>query len=277
MVIVKLYGGLGNQMFQYAAGLALSKRLQVALYPDLAWFTEIKSRADIVQRTYELDGFGIKPKKVSLIDRFRAKSNPPQIYKETTGAYRPDFQTLTGNILLDGYWQSHRYFENYRSEVINAFKFPKKISTANALLLKHIATTQSVSVHVRRGDYNTKVGQSYHGLLPKEYYKESINQLVESVDRPELFVFSDDIQWCKDHLKFKLTTTFIDSNSPNNGVEDMRLMSACRHNIIANSSFSWWGAWLNQNPDKIVYAPRAWFRKKDGSLDDRLPPDWIRL
>lgn len=275
MVITKLYGGLGNQMFQYAAGAALAKRLKTNLYMDLGWFDAIKGNSEVTQRVYELDGFNIKPKGINAKDKISARLRPPKVFKEGALDYNADFEALQGNIILDGYWQSHKYFEDYRDLILDTFKFPAKTSANNKRLLKAINASQSISVHIRRGDYNTKAGRSYHGLISLTYYKKAIGLIQKTVDNPVLFVFSDEIEWCKKNIKFELPTTFIDSNGPNSGVEDMRLMSACKHNIIANSSFSWWAAWLNQNDEKQVYAPKTWFKAVKANLDDRVPSDWL--
>jgi len=274
MIVAKLYGGLGNQMFQYAAGIALAKKLKTRLYLNLQWFEEVAANPGLTLRIYELDGFGIEPTSMNPYDKIASRLKPPEVFKESSLDFNPAFKDLSGNIILDGYWQSYKYFESYRDIVLGAFKFPDRISKQNRELLDDISRSESVSVHVRRGDYNTKVGRNYHGLIPMGYYKQALSKIGPAIKNPSLFIFSDDIEWCKKNIKFGLPITFIDSNGPNSGVEDMRLMSACKHNIIANSSFSWWAAWLNQNPQKKVFAPKRWFVSIEANLDDRAPKDW---
>jgi len=277
VVITKLYGGLGNQMFQYAAGLALSEKLKSAYYLDLKWFEEIKTNREVTQRVYELNGFEIYPSKLSVIEVIRNKLNPPLVFKERDLNYQPAFEHLEGDVILDGYWQSHKYFQEYEETVVNAFRFPEEISKKNGEILDRISATNSVSIHIRRGDYNTKVGRNYHGLVPLDYYEQALASLKKNTLVQAVFVFSDDIEWCKKNVSFKPSSVFIDSNGPSSGVEDMRLMSACKYNILANSSFSWWAAWLNRNPNKVVYAPKVWFKGVEAKIDDRLPLEWVRL
>lgn len=244
---------------------------------DLGWFDETKNKSKITQRVYELDGFGIKPASISLIDKLSYRLNPPRVFREESSDYNPAFKGLHGNIILDGYWQSYKYFEDYREDILKAFSFPDQISIENQELLRQISDSGSISIHVRRGDYTTKAGRNFHGLIPLTYYTKALTEIRKTANYPYLFIFSDDIEWCKRNVRYDLPTTYIDGNGPNNGVEDMRLMSACKHNIIANSSFSWWAAWLNNNPDKVVCAPKNWFKNTKDSIDDRLPPKWVRL
>lgn len=275
MIVVKLYGGLGNQMYQYATGKALSLRHEVKLYLHTSWFEEIKGYSDATQRIYELDGFGIRPKKMSMVDKILFKYHPPVLFKEAGLEYQSGFEELGGNAILDGYWQSYKYFEAYENQIKYDFKFPDISTAENKKAMDAIIKSESISVHVRRGDYNTKRGRSYHGLVKPEYYYNSIRKMKVHVKNPKIFVFSDEINWCRKNLEFDFPTEFIYSKGPNSGVEDMHLMSSCKHNIIANSSFSWWAAWLNQNNNKVVCAPANWFAGAEHCIEDRIPPKWI--
>lgn len=279
MVITKLYGGLGNQMFQYAVGRVLSLKLKANLYLDLDWFEHIKGNGTVTQRIYELDVFGIQPKKLSLKDRLSIKRNPPKVFQEHGLGYQSEFNGLRGNVILDGYWQSYKYVASCRDQIIKDFAFPIEISNENKHILQMIKNTNSISLHIRRGDYaNVKHTNEYHGLVPTQYYKDAVAQISKKVPNVTYFIFSDDPGWCQKNLKLNVETIYVTANKgPKSGVEDMRLMAACQHNIIANSSFSWWAAWLNQSPDKIVVAPNKWFQKEDAALNDRLPKNWIRL
>lgn len=277
MIIVKLSGGLGNQMFQYAAGVALSKKLESKLYMDLGWFNEVSENPELTNRVYELAGFGINPASISLLDKLSYRLNPPRVFREESFNYNPAFKGLHGNTILDGYWQSYKYFEDYREDILKVFSFPDQVSIENQELLRKVSGSDSISIHVRRGDYTTKAGRNFHGLIPLTYYTKALTQICKKANYPSLFIFSDDIEWCKRNVRYGLPTTYIDGNSPNNGVEDMRLMSACKHSIIANSSFSWWAAWLNTNPSKIVIAPKKWFADKTIGTKDLVPPKWKRI
>jgi hypothetical protein len=274
MIITKLYGGLGNQMYQYAAGLSLAKRLSTELFLDLSWFEEVKHQPELTLREYELNQFGIKPKEISLKERVDLRLRPPTILKETFFGYDEEFEKLSGNIILDGYWQSYKYFENYGDDLRRAFQFPKHPKPRNAKIIKKMKDTNSIVLHVRRGDYNTKRGKQFHGLIPLSYYNKAVESICKYVKNPTLFIFSDELEWCKQNLKYDLPMEFIDSNSSNKGVEDMQLMVSCKHYIIANSSFSWWSAWLNPNPNKTVYAPKAWFKGAHHEIKDRIPAGW---
>jgi len=278
MVIVKIYGGLGNQMFQYAAGLVLASRLKTKLYVDASWFNE-KQPDNVTPRQYELDIFGINKsnlmlrKLASITIRKIVTLNEPGFTK-----YSEEFKAVAGNVKLDGYWQSYKYLEYDKNLVKAAFTFPKNISEQNSDLIKKIETSESVAVHVRRADYvNVKSTSEFHGLATLDYYKEAVAEVTKKIKKPRFFVFSDDQEWCKNNLKFGENVTFVDHNHDKQSFEDMRLMSLCKHNIIANSSFSWWGAWLNSNNNKLVYAPKKWFNEASIDTSELTPPDWSRI
>jgi hypothetical protein len=277
MIITKLSGGLGNQMFQYAAGATLASKLKTENYLDLSWFDLIKGRADVAQRTYELDQFGIIPLELGLKQRAILRVRSPIVFAEKKQGYNPDLWHLEGNVLLDGYWQSYKYLEDNRDKILRIFSFPEVISDKNRRLLEHIKTVGSISLHIRRGDYvHIKKTNKIHGLLSLEYYHQAVDLLLKNIRNPHIFIFSDDLVWAKNNLKLNMPITFV-SNQLDRGVEDMRLMAACKYNIVANSSFSWWGAWLNQSPDKRIIAPKHWFRTADLKNPDLIPDKWIRL
>jgi len=278
MVITKLCGGLGNQMFQYATGLALADRLNTSIIPDISWFDEMKTNPYIItRRTYELDVFGIKARKFSRIENISLLISKPVIFEEHGYAYQNKISTIAGNIILDGFWQNPKYFEKERRAILNAFKFPRETSSKNRLLLSEINKSLSVSIHVRRGDYvSSEETKKIHGLPPLEYYKRAAASIGKDFNNPRFFIFSDDISWCKQNLKINNDMVFVENNNGTKHYEDMRLMAACKHNILANSSFSWWGAWLNQNQAKLVYAPKKWSISSTNA-SDILPSEWIKI
>ena len=259
MIISKIQGGLGNQMFQYAYGKHLSYKYN----------TEI--RFDI--RFYDLD---LNPKREFLLDRFPNTFPNTDINLSLIGQVYPivdDFnwrelpKPVGINYYLDGYWQSERFFKESEELIREDFRPSKEIveKISNTPFLD----TNAISLHVRRGDYITSNG--YHPVQSIEYYQKAIEKIGKY---DYIFVFSDDIQWCKDNLKFN-NMIFMDGFTD---VEDLYLMSMCKHNIIANSSFSWWGAWLNSNPNKIVIAPNKWFGDRANlNESDIIPINWIRL
>jgi hypothetical protein len=277
MVIVKLYGGLGNQMYQYAAGKALALKIKTNLYLDDSWFVEIKGNKDVTQRVFELQPFGIEKNPLSLWDRISLKASPLVEFKESKFGYNKDFRTLKGNVVLDGYWQSYKYFDDYAAEIRTTFKFPK-LSGDTRKLLERINSVNSISLHVRRGDYVTrKSTNDFHGVLGNKYYLSALKKIVTDVKDPYVFIFSDDPQWCRQNLKVPYKAYYQGNGDSGSGVNDMHLMSACKHHIIANSSFSWWAAWLDEKSEKKVAAPGDWFRQADAGLKDRLPKSWIKI
>jgi hypothetical protein len=276
MIIVQIMGGLGNQMFQYAAGLALSKRLETNLYLDTSFFDVNRKGGKVTPRHYELGLFGIYPLRFSMIDKLDLKLHSPQIIREHKGV-KDEFRTVEGNAILQGYWQSDWYFYDYSNEIRDAFKLDYSLSVPAIKMWEKIkADNRSVSLHFRRGDYVTnKAAADMLGILPLKYYQEAIATLKRKVGDINLYVFSDDIDWCKKNLKLNAGTTFVDQTTSSS--EDLKLMAACRHNVIANSSFSWWAGWLNQNRGKIVIAPKKWFANKPDYSSLELPKTWVSL
>lgn len=278
MIVIKLVGGLGNQMFQYAAARSLAERNNTNVILDLAWFNQEFDKGT-TPRIYELKCFrldlqtakskGTVRQKVQL--RLAKKHVEPHFH------YDPQFLKLPKNAVLSGYFQSEKYFANIRGILLEDFSWVKDVTGKNKDLFKQIENDKSsVSVHVRRGDYvSNESAAKFHGLTGVEYYRKAVALVEKKVNTPSLYVFSDDPEWCKKNLKFKQQTTYISHNT--DGSEDMRLMKACRHNIIANSSFSWWGAWLNENPNKIVLAPKQWFSHQESNTKDVIPNSWLKL
>jgi hypothetical protein len=288
MVIVKLMGGLGNQMFQYAFGRDLATRYNTALKFDIGWFD---GPDNSIGRHYGLDIFEISEDFGTLKDIKRySEKNIPSYFKPLTRLlsrtnyvkevnlqFSGEIYNSPDNSYLDGYWQSEKYFAGIRQILIHDFSFRNKPDSTNIKWLDKIRATNSVSIHVRRGDYvNIAVTNEFHGLCNPEYYLNSCKVIESKVESPEYYIFSDDITWAKENLYFAFPCNFIENND-NHGHEDLRLMINCKHNIIANSSFSWWGAWLNTNPEKTVIAPQKWFNDPTIDTKDIVPDTWIRL
>jgi hypothetical protein len=289
MIITRLNGGLGNQMFQYAAGRSLALRHKTNLKIDLSWF-EHQYPGD-TPRSYELDCFSTamefsKPKEIpsfstGLASRIKKKLLPPEVgfvLGERGHEFNKVFDEAPDNCLLVGFWQSDKYFHNVSAQIRQDFSFVPILDKFNLATAKLIRSCEAVSVHVRRGDYaNNQAAKEYHGLAPVNYYRQAIAIIRDSLKNPHFFVFSDDLEWCRKNLQFLDQATFIGHNSGKQSYRDIQLMSLCRHHIVANSSFSWWGAWLNPSLDKIVIAPRVWF--KDPGTEDRdvIPDSWTKL
>jgi len=292
MIIVKLTGGLGNQMFQYAAGCRLAQRHDVRLKLDLSNFAA--TAPGDTPRNYALNVFQLEPHlaeqqeiadlcrpAVKLATKLAEKILPLGMrtyYKERQFNFDPDFIRLGSNVCLEGFWQSEKYFSDISETIQQDFALRQQLEGRNLELSVQIRSTESVSIHVRRGDYvsNPSTG-SYHGICPLIYYRLAVEYIAQKKNNINLFIFSDDPAWVRGNLQLHYPTTLVDHNGESNACEDLRLMSLCRYNIIANSSFSWWGAWLNRNPGKLVVAPANWFKQQNIDTSDLIPTDWHRI
>lgn len=293
MVITKVLGGLGNQMFQYAAGRALAEKNNTNYKLDIFAFKNYE-----LHQGFELEKiFNCKAEYASKkeiksilgwqslpfirkILRLRKNSNSlrkPGLIIEPHFNYWSEFWSSPSDSYLIGYWQSEKYFHEYESIIRKEFTFKIPLGDRNNVLAEFIKKNNAVSVHIRRGDYvsNPKTAKT-HGLCTLEYYHSAIEYIANKVNQPHFFIFSDDPQWVENNFKIGFPCTYINHNLDENSFIDMQLMSMCSHHIVANSSFSWWGAWLGFNPKKIVIAPRQWFAKKM-NIDDLIPASWIKI
>ena len=291
MIIVNIIGGLGNQMFQYACGYALASKYKTTLKIDTTGFRQY------TLREYALDRFKIHVSHATEEEvrhlKFQSTSYIKRVYYRLSGKkmeyastyYKEpgfEYQEIPFNgdedIYLDGYWQSEKYFSDYRDDLLKMFTLKEKLHEQTEQYQKRIEETEAVSLHIRRGDYvSNPHTNSVHGTCPLEYYENAVKQITERVENPHFYIFSDDLVWAKENITFIKDITFVELDDMIPDHEEMYLMSRCRHNIIANSSFSWWGAWLNKNPQKIVIAPRQWFQVDDFDTRDLLPSDWSTL
>lgn len=289
MIITRLNGGLGNQMFQYAAGRALAVRHGTTLKLDISNF------GGNPERNYRLAAFDIKASIADKgeIEALRRDNVVQRLFRrmpllattirishvrERFFQYDSGFSTLPDNVYLDGYWQSERYFHDIEDIIRADFTFVAEPDPVNREIAGRIANTDSVAVHVRRGDYvSNAVARDYHGVLALEYYNRAVSWICGQVAEPHFYVFSDDPAWARDNLRVDHPVEYIDHNPPNRDYEDLRLMALCRNQVVANSSFSWWGAWLNHNPKKKIVAPARWFNQPDIDTSDLCPREWYRL
>lgn len=292
VVITNLIGGLGNQMFQYAAGRAISLECGTTLKLDISGFANYKTHQWInLQRIFnctveianETDLRGIIGWQNSPVIRRALLRSGMAVFRRDGYIVEPHFHFWSGikrvpqDCYLVGYWQSERYFQDVEPVIRADFTFKFPLVNMNAELAEQISQVNAVSLHVRRGDYARDAKtKAMHGLCPPEYYRDAIQYVSGRVEQPHFFIFSDDIAWAKDNLKTSSPCQFVDHNRGAESYNDMRLMSLCRHHIIANSSFSWWGAWLNHDTDKIVVAPKKWFAK-ESNLKDLYPRGWVTL
>ena len=290
MILVELNGGIGNQMFQYAAAKSLSLHHKSILKLDITPPSDKNMPEELKPRPFDLHNFNITetPAEPSEINSFTATSSfrklkerfkpnyKRKIYREPHFNFDDNFFKAGSNVYLKGLWQSEKYFLHFKSEIKTAFKF-KDYSTKDLTAVSQAMRHQnSISVHIRRGDYLAKISQEVLGLLPSSYFQKAIEQIKLSIENPVFYFFSDDIAWVKENFQFP-GAVYVSGEITKTHIEDLYLMTQCRHNIIANSSFSWWGAWLNDNPDKMVIAPKKWFNKGPKYTNDLYPKGWIRL
>lgn len=277
MIVTKISDGFGNQLFMYACGYAVSRRLDTGLVLDATLLSSNQGRL------LEIDKLNIKydkliamcrdrAKAVKVVSRFLTHRKMQRKYKfyveSTPYIYESDIQKIDDNTYIQGYWQSEKYFSEYRDELLDLFSPKYEQSQSCKKYIEEVSKCNSVAVHIRRGDYS-KIG----ACIEKEYYLEAIKKIKECVDTPVYFVFSDDLDVARHLLKdMEGSFVYVQYLSDNLTLDDFFIMRACKHQIIANSSYSWWAAWLNENSEKIVICPE--FRQWTG---DFYPEDWIKI
>lgn len=293
MVIVQLKGGLGNQLFQYAIGRSLAHRNGVDLKIDVSVFGD-----GCGLRSYRLGHLNIiedfaTPKDIQRLNprrlqplawlgcQIKRRLLPyyrQSIIRERSLSFDTDVLKAGGHVYLIGYWQSERYFTEIANLIRSDFTIKNNPLGQNQDTLENIERCNSVSIHIRRGDYATnQTTNRVHGVLELDYYRKAVDFIARKISRPQFFVFSDDMTWVKQNFKLSLPVFFIEHNSTLTEYEDLRLMSQCKYHIIANSSFSWWGAWLATFPDKIIIAPHKWFAQDEIDITSRYPSSWVLL
>ena len=287
MIISKIHGGLGNQMFQYATGRRIANDKKVALKLDTTAYGNQPSSETV--RKFELQNFNFKIDLASA-DEIQKIKYPfgifsksmrlikQKVFRQYNIGFRPAILKVSGNYYLDGYFKNEQYFKSIEEIIRQEFTLKEPLGPAGqAAQDDMLHTNLPVSLHIRRGDYvQDKNTLSYHGALPLSYYESAISHLSQKIGPFHLFVFSDDITWAKENLHTDFPTTFV-SKPEISDYQELILMSLCKHNIIANSSFSWWSAWLNSNPNKIVLAPKKWLAKTGNDFYKEIPPSWIKL
>ncbi len=288
MIVVKLIGGLGNQMFQYAFGRFLSLHNNTNLFFDT---TELESQtANHIQRYFSLNNFKLTANiyqgilntdeggKKNLFQRlFSTSKNKLKLVTEKRLHFDKEIGNTLDNVYLNGYWQSPLYFKDIEDIIRKDFTFLHPVSKHAEPFYIKINSSNSVSLHIRRGDYvNNPQTLSYHGVCDIDYYKKAIEIIKSKVSNPTFFIFTDDVAWAKQN--FQLSNEMILVSSPElSQFDDLQLMSSCKNAVIANSSFSWWGAWLISNPKKIVIAPLKWLQDETINTDDLFPKTWMRI
>lgn len=291
MKIVRIFGGLGNQMFQYALAIALKEEhANEDIFIDSSCM-----KGYPLHNGYELCRiFNTPIRQASITEVLKVAYPTPHyrlwqlskhflpkkkstILEDKNMTYIPNLIYHKESCMIEGYWQTELYFAKHRNSVIRSYQFPKfEEGSKNQLLSESLKNKESVSIHVRRGDYLKICNTS--GICTLEYYEMAISEVLKRSKPNQFVIFSDDPTWCKINLKrlfMDISTTFVDWNNGEESYRDMQLMSLCTHNIIANSSFSWWGAWLNLNPKKIVIAPSRWMNGPGWPCV--IPESWIKI
>jgi hypothetical protein len=284
-------GGLGNQLFQYAAARKLSVLHRTPVRLDVSWFEKHEdcqyslgpfNIEEVFATKEEIAGLRTRGELSRVIWRLGQRILPQfgsMTFRENhLRPFDPNILKTSRDVYLDGYWQSEKYFQGIEDIIRREFTIRFEMDKQNKEMAEQITRTESVSIHVRRGDYvtNPQVSRAF-GICGVDYYARCVELVALKVAKPHLFVFSDDPGWVAENMPLGFETTFVTHNGRNRSYEDLRLMSLCNHNIIANSSFSWWGAWLNRNPDKVILAPSRWFRKAAFDTRDVLPRDWLKV
>ena len=290
MVISRITSGVGNQLFQYALARHLARRNRTSLYFDLSYYRQ--TYATDTPRAFKLNKFGIDYRVLNTspyqyVSKFtkllpnRTLKPVFSFVKESYFHFDPGVLSAQAQFLtLEGFWQSECYFGDSTDAIRRELTFRRETGRTFEDYRAAIGRADvPVSLHVRRGDYvnHPEFSQSF-GFVGLDYYRAAIAQLNEQFPTMTLFVFSDDPAWVGQNLPLDGPHVFVHNTGPDADLDDLQLMSLCRHHIIANSSFSWWGAWLNANADKVVVAPRNWFRNKpDWNTADLIPLAWLRL
>jgi hypothetical protein len=277
---IKLSGGLGNQMFQFATGFSIAKKNNVRLSLDLRYINRRQLfngfELEKIFNIYSKVSFLNKPLSFNTLN-FKEILNIIDVtyynFKEPHFHYASNILNISNHSFLDGYWQSEMYFKDYTKEIKKIFNFSDQLNEQNILIGDDINRNNSISIHIRRGDFLLKRNNSHYVNL-KEYYLKSIYESSKNFKNPKYFIFTDDPSWAVDNFVLDHPYIVVDINLGTRSFLDMYLMSLCKANIIANSSFSWWGAWLNNNKDKIIYAPKKWFKDKSICTDDLIPNSW---
>lgn len=292
MIYVRLKGGMGNQMFQYALGLQLAGQLGTRLKLDVSNLLYRNKPEGFVYRNYDLDVFRVegdflaRPQVLAPLFNLRIKPLGKAVRKLAAGRYAVveeshfhyDPQILEqarDGVLYEGWFQSPKYFTGVEDQVRAAFTYRHDLIPESRELMARIEASNAVCLNVRRTDFLTT---DVLNATDEAYFQRGVRHMREQVDNPHVFVFSDDIEWCREHLRFPVPTEFVGHEHKGFKFGNyLRLMQACDHFVIPNSSFAWWAAWLNRKPGKIVVAPRRWFTDPSIDTTDLVPEDWVRL
>jgi hypothetical protein len=290
LIIVQLKGGLGNQLFQYAAALSLGALHNTQVKVDVSQLLAPDEEIGTM-RNYELKYVNQPPAVASEAEinamikepfllKYYRKTLPPfkrKIYKEASFRFDIHFFESQNNIYLKGYRQSEKYFAQIAENIKQQLSLQLSVYRSVEAYGEQLKIHNSVSIHIRHGDYTNAAVTEFHGILGMEYYNRAIEEIIQIVDNPVFYIFTDNPEWVKQNFSINHETIFVSGAISQTHYEDLYLMRCCRHNIIANSSFSWWAAWFNKNPEKVVVAPIKWFDKANYDTTDLIPESWKRI
>ena len=276
MIIVKLMGGMGNQMFQYSFGRSLSVKFKMTLKLDLSFLKNRNMGPNFVYRDYDLDIYNI-------LEDFNFTNDDVMIIGEQSLTYDQKivdsvYENFGKKIMIDGYWATYKYFLEYDNQIRKDFEFKDKVenSTDDKIIemYNNIVNNNSIMINVRRTDF---LNTNFHGVMGVEYINKAVDIIKSKVDNPHYFIFSDDIDWCKENIKLDNMTIVDHYYKGNKFGYYLQLMKVCKHFIIPNSTFAWWAAWLNENDNKIVIAPKKWLTDENINTSDLIPNNWLRI
>lgn len=279
MIAAKLMGGMGNQMFQYAFARSMSLKTNKKLKIDLTFLNRRDLGENFIYRNYDLDIFNIR---CDFITDKKDKSGFLPIaeycYEYSQRIVDDVTKSINHNIILEGYWQTPKYFKNHEDIIRSDMEFVDNIEKMEdpkiLSMLNDIRNSNSVMVNIRRTDY---LNTDYHGVIGNEYVDEATKIIESKITSPKYFVFSDDIEWCRSNINLENMVIVDHEYSGKKFEVYLQLMKNCKNFIIPNSSFAWWAAWLNENEGKIVIAPKKWFSDQNRNTSDLIPENWIRI
>jgi hypothetical protein len=282
MIISRLFGGAGNQLFQYAAARALADHLGTDLALDSRYVAGSEDRGDCFQHFANARFTRAQTRPPAKTDGalryafWRHFGRNPRFRREQSLGFDPAFFDLPDQTYLHGYWQSEKYFAGIADQIRRDLRFTTPLDAANKDMAIRIAESRCpLALHVRRGDY---LASGAYAACTPDYYRAAATHVAERTgDKPTCFVFSNDPAWARDNLALGFDTVVVDHNDETKGHFDLYLQTLCAHNVIANSTFSWWAAWLNDSPGKCVVAPQEWFGEGHEQNPDIIPKPWHRL
>jgi hypothetical protein len=292
MIIIRLKGGMGNQMFQYAFAKGMAKRLNTDFKTDCSLLLDRSRGKDHIYRNYDLSLFQvqenftlplfflnliyklkssfIRKKITAFVAKGKRIEKEKHFHTDVTLLNNPADETL-----YNGWWQNFRYFENIKEELKADFRFKASLLKESNLIHHKIKESNSICLNVRRTDFLTNPALNATNL---EYFLRAAKKMAELVEQPHFFIFSDDVEWCEENLVFDYPTEFVQHDQKGEKFGNyLQLMIACKHFIIPNSSFAWWAVWLNENKSKKVIAPNRWFNEGEHDTSGLIPEEWIRV